>query len=186
MRMLKFIAAAFAATMMLSPPGVAARAEAPAAHRDGSRDFDWALGAWNTHVERLERPLSGETSWVTHTGTTIVHPFLDGRANLAELSIDSAAGRIEGVSIRLYNPRTHQWSLQYASIRAGVLAPPLLGVFSDGRGEFYGEDTFNDSPILVRFIMSDITANSARFEQAFSTDGGETWEVNWIATDTRR
>jgi hypothetical protein len=43
----------------------------------------------------------------------------------------------------------------------------------------------NGRAILVRFVISDITRDSCHFEQAFSDDGGKTWEVNWVATDTR-
>lgn len=160
---------------------------APAAEsRDGQRDFDFEFGSWRTHVRRLRNPLSGSTDWVDYEGTSVVHPLLGGRANLVELSIAGAAGRIEGVSLRLYNPETKRWSLHYAGIASGALTAPVVGAFESGRGEFFGEDTLNGRPIRVRFVISDIDAHSARFEQAFSADGGRTWEVNWIATDTRR
>lgn len=160
------------------------QAAAPA-QRDGAHDFDWEVGTWRTHLRRLQSPLSGSTTWVEYDGTSIVHGFLDRRANLVELSIEGPAGRIEGLSLRLYNPQTHQWTLNYAGIRSGELTPPVTGSFQNGRGEFYADDTFDGRPIRVRFIISDITENSARFEQAFSADKGQTWEVNWIAVDTR-
>lgn len=162
---------------------------APIAHaeadRDAQRDFDFEFGAWNTSVQVLRAPLSGTEDWLEYEGTTVVHDFLDGRANLAELSVEGPAGRIEGLSFRLYNPETGEWSLNYANIRSGVLTEPVIGGFSDGRGEFYSRQTFNGEPIIVRFVISDITENSIRFEQAFSPDDGETWETNWIAIDTR-
>lgn len=95
------------------------------------------------------------------------------------------AGRIEGLSLRLYNPEARQWSLNFASARTGTLSPPVLGEFKNGRGEFSGQEFLDGRAILVRFIISDVTASSARFEQAFSEDGGKTWEVNWIAVDTK-
>jgi hypothetical protein len=153
--------------------------------RDGAQDFDWEIGAWRTHLRRLQNPLSGSTTWVEYEGTSLVHGYLDRRANLVELSVEGSAGRIEGMSLRLYNPETRQWSLHYASVRSGELTPPVVGGFTNGRGEFYADDTLNGRPIRVRFVISDITENSARFEQAFSGDGGQTWEVNWIAVDTR-
>ncbi|MCI0617897.1 hypothetical protein L0244_33410, partial [bacterium] len=91
----------------------------------------------------------------------------------------------EGLSLRLYDPEAHQWSLNFANIKSGTLTLPSIGEFKNGRGEFYNTDTLNGRSILVRFIISDITANSIHFEQSFSDDGGKTWEVNWIATDTR-
>jgi hypothetical protein len=166
----------------------AACADAPASHsemRDGSHDFDFNFGKWRTHLKRLREPLSGSSEWIEYEGTSIVHDFLGGRASLVELSVAGAAGRIEGVMLRLYRPDTRQWHLHYASIRNGEMTPPLVGAFTKGRGEFYGDDTLGGRPIRVRFVISGITANSATFEQAFSADGGKTWEVNWIATDTR-
>ena len=65
------------------------------------------------------------------------------------------------------------------------MTPPVIGEFKNGRGEFYGADTLGSRAILVRFVIFDVKPNSAKFEQAFSSDGGKTWEVNWIATDTR-
>ena len=79
-----------------------------------------------------------------------------------------------------------QETLNFASVRSGVLTPPVTGAFDDkGRGTFYGVDTVDDRTVLVRFVISDVTPNSARFEQAFSADGGATWETNWIAVDTK-
>jgi hypothetical protein len=153
--------------------------------QDGQRDFDFEIGTWKTHLKRRLKPLTGSTSWVEYEGTTVVKPLLGGRANTAELLVEGPAGRIEGVSLRLYNPQTRLWSLNYASAADGAMTPPVTGAFSGGRGTFYADDMLGDRPIRVRFVVSDITANSARFEQAFSADGGKTWEVNWIATDTR-
>jgi hypothetical protein len=113
--------------------------------------------------------------------------LLGARANVVELSVAGAPGRIEGVSLRLYNPQARQWTLNFASVRNGLLTPPVTGTFdAKGRGTFYGLDTVNGRTILVRFVISDVTPNSARFEQAFSADGGARWETNWIAVDTRR
>ena len=159
---------------------------ASAAERDGQKDFDWEIGSWTTHLKRLKSPLSGSTEWVEYRGTTDVRPVMDGRANLVELKVEGPAGRIEGASLRLYNPKARQWSLHFASAAGGVLTPPTIGSFQGNCGEFYAQDSWNDRAILVRFVISGITPSSARFEQAFSADGGKSWEVNWIATDTRK
>ena len=102
-----------------------------------------------------------------------------------ELEINGPLDHIEGLSLRLYNPEAHQWSLNFANSKVGTLSVPTIGEFKNGRGEFFDQETFNGRTILVRNVWSDITPNSCRFEQAFSDDGGKTWEVNWIATDTR-
>lgn len=156
-----------------------------AQQRDGQRDFDWEIGTWKTQLKRLVKPLTSSTTWVEYEGTSKVTKVLDGRANLVELKVKGSAGTLEGLSLRLYNPQARQWSLNFANVNSGVLTVPAIGEFKNGRGEFYNQDTLNGRSILVRFIISDITPNSARFEQAFSDDGGKTWEVNWIAVDTR-
>jgi len=153
--------------------------------RDGSRDFDFEIGTWKTHLRRLQHPLTGSSTWVEYEGNSVVRKVWNGGANLVELDVNGPAGRIEGLSLRLYNPEARQWSLNFSNRRGGTLSPPTIGEFKNGRGEFYAQDTLGNRALLVRFVISDITPNSCRFEQAFSDDGGQTWEVNWIATDTR-
>ena len=163
-----------------SRPGV----RTAATLRDGQHDFDFEIGRWKTHLSRLQRPLSGSTTWIDYEGTTIVRKVWNGRANLVELEADGPS-HFEGLSLRLYNPESHQWSLNFSNSKGGTLSTPTIGGFKAGRGEFFSQETFDGRAIYVRFVISDITPNSCRFEQAFSDDGGKTWEVNWIATDTR-
>jgi hypothetical protein len=152
--------------------------------RDGQHDFDFEIGIWKTHLRRLLHPLTGSTTWVEYDGTTTVRKVWDGRANLLELVADGPAGHFEGLSLRLYNPESHQWSLNFSNSRSGALSQPTIGEFKSGRGEFFDQETLNGRAILVRFVIMDITPTSSRFEQSFSDDGGKTWEVNWVATDT--
>ena len=153
--------------------------------RDGEHDFDSHIGTWKTHLTRLQKPLTGSKTWVEYEGTTVVRKVWDGRANLVELSADGAAGHIEALSLRLYNPESKQWSLNFSNVRGGTLSPPAIGEFKNGRGEFYSSETLNNRAIFVRFVISHINENSIRFEQSFSDDGGKTWEPNWIAVDSR-
>jgi hypothetical protein len=153
--------------------------------RDGQRDFDFEIGTWKTSLKRLLNPLTGSTKWVEYEGTTVVRKVWEGNANLVELDVSGPAGNIKALSLRLYNPESRQWSLNFANIKGGVMAVPTIGEFKNGRGEFFNQETLNGRAILVRFVIFDITPNSCRFEQSFSDDGGKTWEVNWIATDTR-
>lgn len=159
--------------------------QASATPRDGQHDFDFEIGTWKTRLKRLLRPLTGSTEWVEYEGTTVVRKVWNGRANLVELDVSGPAGRIEALSLRLYNPESRQWSLNFSNSAGGVMSVPTIGEFKNGRGEFYDQETLNGRAILVRFVISDITPNSCHFEQAFSDDGGKTWEVNWIADDTR-
>jgi hypothetical protein len=161
-------------------------APSPAAEpRDGQHDFDFEIGSWKTHLKRRLKPLTGSDTWVEYTGTSVVTKIWGGRANLVELNVSGPAGKIEALSLRLYNPESRQWSLNFSNVRGGTLSPPTIGEFKNGRGEFFNQETLNGRAILVRFVIFDITPDSCRFEQSFSDDGGKTWEVNWIATDTR-
>jgi len=153
--------------------------------RDGQHDFDFEIGTWKTHLRRLVHPLTGSTSWVEYEGASVVRKVWRGRANVVELVADGPGGHFEGLNLRLYNPESHQWSLNFANSNSGTGSQPTIGEFKNGRGEFFDQETINGRAILVRFVISDITPNSCHFEQAFSEDGGKTWEVNWIATDTR-
>jgi hypothetical protein len=153
--------------------------------RDGQRDFDFEIGTWKTRLSRRLRPLTGSNTWVEYEGTTVVRKVWGGRANLVELEVGGPAGRIEGLSLRLYNPEARQWSLNFSNSASGTLTTPVVGEFRDGRGEFYGPDTLGGRAIYVRFVITCPGPDTCRFEQAFSDDGGKTWEVNWVATDTR-
>ena len=160
----------------------------PPASRDGQHDFDFHLGTWKAHVSRRLHVLSGDSTWAEYDGTGVVRPLWNGRANLLEQVVDGPAGHLEGLSLRLYNPQSHQWSLNYANARSGAFdSIPTVGSFEakNGRGEFYDIEPVNGRTILVRNVFSNITADSCRFEQAFSADWGKTWEVNWITVFTR-
>jgi hypothetical protein len=153
--------------------------------RDGQHDFDFNFGTWKTHVSRLVHPLTGSKTWTEYDGTSVVRKVWDGKASLFELEVQGPAGHIEGVGLRLYNAQSHQWSLNWTNSTLAKLDGGMIGEFKNGRGEFFGIDTWNGRSILVRNGFSDITPNSAHFEQAFSDDGGKTWETNWIMTFTR-
>ena len=164
---------------------LAATGQIRATERDGQHDFDFNFGTWKTHVSRLVHPLAGSTTWTEYDGISVVRKVWNGRASLFELEVEGPAGHIEGVGLRLYNPQSHQWNLNWANSSVGMLDGGMIGEFKDGHGDFYGTDTFNGQSILVRNGFSNITPNSSRFEQAFSADGGKTWETNWIMTFTR-
>lgn len=161
-------------------------AQPPSTERDGQHDFDFEIGSWNIHLKRRLNPLTGSNTWVEFDGTSVTRKVWDGRSQLEEFETDSAtSGHIEGLTLRLYNPETHQWSLYWANSKGGPIYPPQIGQFKDGRGEFYAQDMLNGKSIFIRFIWSDTNTNKPHFEQSFSDDGGKTWEVNWITDQTR-
>ena len=153
--------------------------------RDGSHDFDFEIGNWKTSLKRLQHPLTGSTTWVEYSGTSNVSKVWGGRANLIELDVTGPAGHIEALNLRLYNPTARQWSLNFSNARGGTMGQPTIGEFKNGRGEFMDQETYNDRTILVKFIITHISADVCHFEQFFSDDNGKTWELNWDATDTR-
>jgi hypothetical protein len=156
------------------------------AERDGQHDFDPLIGSWKYHLKKLLHPLTGSTTWTEFDGTGVCYKIWDGRAQLDTIEVDSpTTGHIEGLTLRLYNPETHQWRLYWANSKVGVMDPPQIGEFKNGRGEFYAQDTVNGKSILIRFAWTNMTTSTPHFEQSFSDDGGKTWEVNWITDQTR-
>jgi hypothetical protein len=150
-----------------------------------TKDFDFNFGKWKTHITRLEHPLAGSHTWVDYDGTSDISKIWNGRASLFELEASGPAGRVEGVGVRLYNPKSHQWSLNWANSRDGVIEKPMIGEFVHGQGQFYDQEDFQGRIIFSRNGFYDIKPDSCRFEQAFSVDDGKTWETNWIMTLTR-
>jgi hypothetical protein len=182
------VCAMFGIAVSLSGTLCSARAatESVVQLRDGQHDFDWEIGSWTTELKRLRRPLTGSNEWVSYSGTTRVAKVWGGKANLVELEVGGPSGRLQALSLRLYNPESRQWSLNFSNSAAGVISfPPAVGEFRNGRAEFYDQELLGARAILVRFVISRITPDSAHFEQAYSDDGGKTWETNWIADDRR-
>jgi hypothetical protein len=154
--------------------------------RDGQHDFDFETGSWKAHLKRLDHPLTGSNTWIEYDGTSVVKKLWNGRANFGELELSNPTSQIEGLTLRLYNPKEHQWRLYWANSKSGVLTiPPTTGQYANGRGEFFDQEDLGEKAIFVRFVFSDIAPNSFLTEQAFSADGSKTWEPNWIGTFTR-
>src|SRR5260370_42066440 len=99
----------------------AAGSQEAVAERGGQHDFDFAIGTWKTHLSRLDHPLTGSKTWIEYEGTSVVRKVWDGRANLLELEADGQAGHLEAMSLRLYNPESHQWSLNFSNSSGGTL-----------------------------------------------------------------
>jgi hypothetical protein len=178
-----FLGLLFAAALL---PAQSAPAAVPTpAIPDGPHDFDFEVGTWNIHLKKLLHPLTGSNDWVEFDGVSMTRRIMDGHASIEQFETDGAAGHIEGLTLRLYDPQSHEWRLYWANSKTGHIDPPQIGEFRNGRGEFYAQDIQNGRAVIIRFIWSDITPNSAHFEQSFSADGGKTWEVNWITDQTR-
>ena len=153
--------------------------------RDGQHDFDPLIGSWKYHLKRRLNPLTGSDKWIEFEGTGVCYKIWDGRSQLDTIEVDGPTGHIEGLTLRLYNPQSHQWRLYWANSKVGVMDPPQVGEFKDGVGDFFAQDTINGKTILIRFEWTKMNTDSPHFEQSFSDDGGKTWEVNWITDQTR-
>lgn len=178
------IACACIATLLASTPTQASQDNPPAAsaaNLGGLHDFDFLAGQWRTHHRKLKERLANNHEWVEFDGTQSMRKLMDGYANEDENIFNVPGGAYRGVTLRAYDPKTGQWAIWWLDGRNpfGDLDPPVKGSFKDGVGTFYADDTLRGKPIRVRFLWSHITPTSARWEQAFSADGGQTWEINW-------
>jgi len=170
---------------LADPPRTTDPPRASGEPRDGQHDFDFLLGRWKVQLRRLKNPLHGSTEWYEGSGTSFARPLWNGKAQVEEIELDTPSGHIQGLTVRLYSTTTRQWSLYWANQKLGHMEVPTIGEFKDGRGEFFDQEMFEGRSILVRYVWSNITAKSAHFEQAFSPDGGKTWEPNWTTQLTR-
>lgn len=179
--MRKMVLALFVVTA--SPVIAEAPAAPPAAStpRDGSHDFDFVIGDWKAHVRRLPDRLVGSTKWVEHDGIANHHKVLDTSANFEEFDVSGPAGRIKAQTLRMYNPTSRQWAIYGIDLDKGLLPlPATIGEFEGKVGTFYDREEWKGRMITVRFQWFDLGPKAAKMEQAFSDDGGKTWEVNWI------
>lgn len=146
------------------------------------------VGTWKATLKRLEKPLTGSTTWVEFEGTQTTRLIWGGRGVMDEFSVrdPKTNAPVEGLTVRLYNPKSRQWSIYWANATSGSFSlPATVGRYTNGRGEFYDHEEYQGRMIFVRYVWSDITPTSAHFEQSFSEDGGKTWEPNWISDITR-
>ena len=152
---------------------------------DGQHDFDFNIGVWHTHIKRILDPFARTSESVELNGTVTVRKVWDGRAELEEIEADGPKGHWEASTLFLYNPEAHQWSQSFANSRSGALSSANVGSFRDGRIVLIGQDTWKAQAILVRAVWSDIKAESYRYEESYSNDGGTTWKPAFVATLTR-
>jgi hypothetical protein len=172
-----FLTAA-ALACLLSQPALAQAA----ADSDGGHGFDFLIGDWKARLKKLEKPLTGSTTWLEYEGVSRTHKVLDTNANFEEFEVDGGKPglHIKGQTLRLYNPETREWSIYLVYADKGLLPQPAtVGKFTNGKGEFYDMELWNGRTILVRYQWTP-SPTAPHFEQAFSTDGGKTWEANWV------
>jgi len=149
----------------------------------GAHDFDFEFGDWNVH-HRVKRP-GGE--WLEFDGTSNTRPVLGGLGNVEDNIFHRPQGESRGLATRAYDPASATWAIWWIDSRAphGALDPPVKGRFVSGVGLFYSDSVVNGKTMRTRFTWSAITPTAARWEQAYSSDAGKTWETNWVMQFTR-
>jgi hypothetical protein len=146
-------------------------------------DFDFLIGEWTICNQRLKQCFKGSDEWEEFPAASSVRKILNDTGNIDEMDIPSKG--FAGLTVRLFNPRDGSWALHWADSRANVMFPPVIGHFDGGKGVFYGDDTDEGVPVRVRFLWTP-SPEKPLWAQAFSKDGGETWETNWIMEFKRR
>ena len=147
---------------------------------DGRNDFDFLMGTWKVRHRMLKDRLKGSEEWIEFEGDTVARKILNGIGNLDDNLIQMKTGPVHAITLRLFNPASREWSIYWSTDRTGILDVPVIGGFKDGLGQFYSQEVFEGRHIYSRFIWSKITATACQWEQAFSEDGGKTWETNWV------
>ena len=147
---------------------------------DEAKAFDFLVGRWRVHHRKLRRRLAGCTDWDEFEGELYSRPLLGGLGNIDENKLGDPSGAYEAVALRLFDPALRRWSIWWVDGRRNLLEPPVHGDFRSGTGVFTGKDVLDGRPILIRFFWTGMETGRPRWEQAFSGDGGDTWETNWI------
>ncbi len=174
--------------MLLAGSTIPLRAQNAAAptNRDGHNDFDFLFGSWQTHYRLLKRRLSNSHEWYDCYGHSVIRPFWGNYGDLEDGDLRCSGSHIVGMTLRMYDARTHQWSLWWGTKTRGLVPPPQVGHFdAHGVGEFYARDKHEGKPIVVRFTWRVLPGDRPYFEQAYSPDNGKTWERNWTTVYTR-
>jgi hypothetical protein len=149
-------------------------------------DFAFAVGDWHVAHRRLRERLAGCTEWVEFDGEMSTQTVLGGFGNIEDNLLHLPEGPYRAIAVRSFDPQSRQWVIWWLDARAPhQLDVPVVGSFQNGVGTFYAEDTLNGRPIRIRFTWLTSNPDNPRWEQAFSVDGGVTWETNWTM-DFRR
>lgn len=143
------------------------------------QDFDFYEGKWKLHNKKLKTRLNGCTEWTEFESTQEMHKVLNGIGNIDNYLATFDGVPFEGMSVRLFNPKTRLWSIYWADSNEGILQPPVVGSFENNVAHFFTKDTFNDKKIIVVFRWDVRDRENPIWSQAFSDDHGKTWEWNW-------
>ena len=167
--------------LYLEPTSRSMLGDGPRAARASKHDWDFLFGRWKVRHRYLRSRLRGSNEWIEFDSQCEAMPLLLGLGNLDRNTFVRDGQTIEGITLRLFDPSTGEWSIHWAdSAHPGALIPPMSGRFMGDTGEFFGDEFVDGRRVLCRFVWTRVPADSPRWEQSFSDDGGKTWETNWI------
>lgn len=144
----------------------------------GASDFDFLQGEWLISHRRLRERLVGSTQWFEFETPFVMQAILGGLGNIDQCRTTEGAF-YEGVSLRLFDLATGTWHIYWVDSNGARLCPPVVGAFNGPLGSFHGEDSHQGRPVLVTFQWNCEDATRPVWQQAFSADGGNSWETNW-------
>lgn len=150
-------------------------------------DFDFIIGDWQVRHRRLNSRLTGCTDWTEFPGTSSTRKILGGFGNVEDNVLYFPDGEVRAAAFRSFNETSQEWAIWWLDRRAPHnLDVPVVGSFTGPVGTFFANDSLNGKPITVRFTWHANPGHNPRWEQAFSGDGGNTWETNWVMEFVRQ
>ncbi len=181
----RLLSLAAALTALVGAPDALAEAT-PRTGAGPEHDFDYFFGRWTVRHRRLKVRLAGANDWEEYDGATRCQPLLGGVANFNDSITHRNGASYRTVGLRAFDPKTGRWADWSLDARDPLkIDEPGLGRFENGVGVFLSDDTENGKPIKVRGQFSSLSSTVAQWDQAFSPDGGRTWETNYVMRYTR-
>ena len=177
-------------SLLAALPGLLTPADSAAASAEATsgsvHDFDFFLGKWHVRHRRLKERLAGSNEWEQYAGTTHCQSILGGIANFNDSVVHRSGSTYRTMGLRAFDPKTDLWTDWSLDGRNPTqVTVDGTGRFANGVGTFFADDTFADKPIRVRGTFKSLDARAMQWEQAFSPDGGRTWETNYVMHYTR-
>ena len=148
--------------------------------RSSHKDFDFYIGKWRIKNRKLKSRLDDCSEWVEFEATQTNHKALSGLASMDQFYTSLSGKVFEGITIRLFNPKSRLWSIYWADSNNGTMDKPVVGSFDKNIGHFYTRDTHQGKPIIMVFHWDKTDNDNPVWSQAWSADNGKTWEWNWF------
>lgn len=147
-----------------------------------STDFDFLYHDWHVHHRKLKTRLAGANDWFEFEGTSNTRPILGGKGNIEDNVIhDPTSGTYRATALRSFDVENHVWRIWWLDQRfPASIGAPVVGGFQGEKGLFITNEEWQGRAIKLRFIWLKDADGGPCWKQAFSSDGGQTWETNWV------